>query len=273
MSMTGGVSFFDRNLALKKDGAEATASSASDNADLVLGTNKYFSWRSDGSDDSTTETLTITLSEAIAISRIFLVNHNFKNFQIQYGDPASDFTNVTGLDSYSGNSISVTNFERDTAYFEFDEVTTDKFIVTIDTTQTVDAEKFLNEFIATNELGTLDRYPQVPSVTLDRQFRKENAVSGRAHIEKGFENFSCSMTLTSYPVQEDIDLLDSLHNRNFPFLIWLNGGKPDQFNYQQRGWRLRDVYQVQTDQGMRNIYPQTQYVRGVDQRYSFAEVV
>lgn len=272
MSMTGGISFFDKNKALKADGASAAASSNSDNADLALGTNKYFRWESTGSDDLTTETLTITLPAAVDITRIFLIGHNFDTFQVKY-DGSSDFLNVTGLDDYSANNISETGFTRDTAYYEFDSVNTDTINLSMDTTQTADAEKYIEQVIVTTELGTLAGFPQVRGPRLDRQFRKEEAVSGRMHIEKGFETFSCDLTLRDYPKQADIDLLDSLHDRDSPFLVWLNGGKPGQFTYTQRGWRLRDVVQVQTDGPLSNSYPQTTYVRGVNQRYGFSEVV
>jgi len=274
MSMSGGISFFDKSLSLYKDGAQAAASSNTPDQNLLLSGNKYYKWQSIGSDDLTTETITITLANTISISRIFLLNHNFKNFQIQYdnGSPA-DFTGVTGLDSYSGSSIDVTNFARDTAYFEFTPVTTDTIIITADTTQTADAEKFLQQFIATNEIGTLTGYPKLNGISIDRNIRKEEAHSGRFQIQKGYEVAGFDLSLNYYPEQGDIDLLDSLHDRENPFLVWLCGGLPDQFRIKQRGFNLSDLYQMQIDDSLRNSYEKNVYLLGVNQRYSFIEAV
>ena len=272
MSMTGGISFFDKNKALFDDGSTCVASTNTADQNLILGTNKYFKWESIGSDDITTETLTITLPTAISLSRILLLDHNFKNFGIQYG-ASLDFANVLGLDSYSDNQILETGFAKNTAYYEFDAVTTDTIIISIDTTQVADAQKFLHQFIITNELGTLTGFPGMNGIKLDRNDRKDKAISGRLHIEKGYETASFRLNLKAYPVQADIDTLDSLHDRELPFLAWLNGGKPDQFRLDQRGFRLEDVYQMKVDKPAKNSFYKNIYTAAVDQSYSFVEVV
>lgn len=272
MSMTGGISFFDNNKALFDDGSTCVASTNTDDQNLILGTNKFFKWESIGSDDVTTETLTITLPSPISLSRIFLVDHNFKNFGIQYG-ASLDFANVTGLDSYSDNQILETGFTRNTAYYQFDAVTTDTIIISIDTTQVVDAQKFLTQFIATNELGTLLGFPNLSGVKLDRNDKKSKAISGRLHLERGYESASFRLSLRTYPFEADIDLLDSLHDSNVSFLVWINGGLPDQFRFNQRGFRIEDIYNMKIDKAMNNSYYKNIYKAGANQSYSFMEVV
>lgn len=274
MSMTGGISFFEKSKSLFEDGATAVASSNTDAQNLLLGNNKYFKWQSSGSDDLTNETITITLPSAIEISRLFLLNHNLKNFNIKYNTGgANDFANVTGLDDFSESTLTVAGFARDVAYFEFDAVTTDTIVITASTTQITDAEKFIGQVIVTNELGTLEGYPVINGVDLDRDIQKEQAISGRFHIQKGYESAAFDLTLKTYPVQNDIDLLDSLHVSEEPFLVWLCGGLPDQFRIKQRGFKLIDLFQMQTDRAMKNSYPKNIYLMGVEQRYSFLEVV
>lgn len=271
--MSGGISFYDKSLSLYADGATVAASSNTPDQNLCLSNNKYYRWESSGSDDLTTETLTLTLPSAISISRLFLVNHNFKAFQVQYdnGSPA-DFANVLGLDSYSDSAIDVTNFTRNTAYFEFDAVTTDTIILTVDTTQTADAEKYLGQFIVTNELGTFEGYPKLNGVSIDRNIRREEATSGRFQIQKGYEVAGFDLSLSTYPKQNDITLLESLHDRENEFLVWLCGGLPDQFRIKQRGFRVNDLYQMQIDKALRNAYDKNVYLMGVNQTYSFVEV-
>lgn len=272
MSMTGGISFYDSSLSLFENNASAVASSNTDDQNLPLGTNNVFKWESSGSDDLTTETYTVTLPSVISFSRLFLVNHNFKKFQVKYG-ASLDFVNVLGLDSYSANNIDVTGFERNTSYFEFDAVSTDTIILTIDTAQIVDAEKFLTQFIVTNELGTFEGYPQLKSLALNRDSKKQKAISGRLHIQKGYESASFKLDLKRYPKQNDIDLLDDLHERETPFLTWLCGGLPDQFRIKQRGFLVENLYNMQIDMALKNSYDKNVYLLGVNQSYSFVEVV
>jgi len=274
MSITGGISFFDKSKCLFKDGASAAASSNTAAQNLCLGTNKYFKWQSSGSNDSTTETLVITLSSAVEISRLFLIDHNLKAFTVKYGAGAgSDFAGVTGLDEYSDSKIQLTACARDTSYFQFTPVTTNRLILTMTTTQTANAQKYLNQFIVTNELGTLRGYPKMNGISLDRNAQREEAISGRFQIQKGYEVAGFDLSLSTYPYQDDLDLLDSLHDREDDFLVWLCGGLPDQFRLKQRGFRAKDVYQMQIDKALRNSYEKNIYLMGANQSYSFLEVV
>jgi len=95
MTISDKIKVFEPSKALKKNGASITTSSGA-GGNYVLSMNKTVAWHSVGSDDSTTETLTITLPFAVDINRIFLIKHNFKSFKIQY-DTNSEFTNVYGL--------------------------------------------------------------------------------------------------------------------------------------------------------------------------------
>jgi len=273
MSITGGISFYDENKSLYNNGALAVASSNLSDQNLPLGTNKYFKWSSFGSNDSTTETYTITLPAAVSLSRIFLMDHNLKKFQIKYGTTPIDFTGVIGLDSYSDSKIDITDFTRNTAYFEFDAVTTDTLVLTMDTTQTANAEKFLVQFIATNEIGTLLGYPKLNNIKLDRDIKRSKSISGRSHIEKSYESGSFDLSLKRYSKQDDIDILDALHDRETPFLAWLCGGLPDQFTTKQRGFRVQDIYNMEISRAMSNAYDANVYLMGVNQKYSFQEVV
>lgn len=279
MSLTGGISFFKRSKSLFKDGASAVASTGSSEASLVLGTNKFFKWSSVGSDDTTVETITISFPAAVQITRIFLADFNWKEFTVKYGGVPSDFTNVVGIDGVLGGGIAETVFARDTAYYEFDAVTTDTIEITVTKTQVVDAEKTLVIFIATEELGTLIGFPPNKGIKLNRNEKSEKAISGRLSVEKSYETASIGLNPKSFAGrtdvigQADIDLMDSLHDSNVSFIVWANGGVPDQFRFIQRGWRLKDVYHMQTVKGTNNAYDKNVYVMGVNQKYNFVEVI
>ena len=207
MSLSGGISFFDKSKCLFKDGASAVASSNGDAQNLCLGQNKYYRWESSGSDDTTTETLAITFPSAVSVSRIFLLGHNLKNFSITSAD--GSFSNVTSLDATGGSGISETTYSRSMAYYEFDAITLDDLTLTMNTTQTADEEKYVTQIIATNELGTLAGFPTVPGVDIDRNLNADQVITGQRIIEKGFEVAGFNMSLLNYPYQADVDVLDA----------------------------------------------------------------
>lgn len=245
--ITGGIKFFKRSKALFLDGASAIASSNSDVANNILSSNKFIKWESFGSNDMTTETIEITFDSA-TINRIFLIATNFKEFTVKYdvaGTP-TDFTNVLSLD---GELIEIeeTNYNKDTAYYEFDSVTTDKIYITIMQTQIADQEKSLERFYATEEIGTLTGYPIVAKEELDQNINKQETLSGNMSIQKRIETFNATLSFKNYtPNQNDYDIMNDITISIEPFLVWLCGGKfGDNFRVARRNWLLKDVYNVQ----------------------------
>jgi hypothetical protein len=274
MSMTGGVSFFDKSQCLFKDGATCVASSNTAAQNLVLSNDKYYQWESSGSDDMTTETLTITLPVSTTFNRIFILGHNLKAFQISItGDTFANLSSEEGTATISSGDIDQTNCAKSTSYFEFDNVTGTEIVLTMDTTQTVDAEKYVGQVIVTTEIGTLTGFPNINDLKTDPNIIKDKTISGKYIIEKGAHVANFDMKLTTYPVQADIDILDSLFIREDPFLVWLCGGKTSNFRLTQRGWRLGDVYQMQVDSDLKNGFRSNVYALAVNQSYGFQEVV
>lgn len=260
MALTGQVAFYKKSKALYADGATITVSTGSDTANYILGTNTYLYWESVGSDDTTTETIEIEFPSASDIDRVFLIDHNFKEFTIQYDDSGwTDFTNIVGLDGTLAGGISETSFSKDTAYYEFDSVNTTKIKITATKTQTADEEKKLTTCFATEEIGTLQGYPDVDN-SFDRNAQVEKTLSGKYSIIKSYDIIDkIRLKFRVNPYQNDQDIVEYLYDTDSPFLIWLCGGKygaaenvdcsstPEWFKIAQKGWDLKDVYQVQTD--------------------------
>jgi hypothetical protein len=83
-SITGGTMFFNPSKSLAREGATAIASSNSAVADNILNYDKDSGWISSGSAQGLEETITITLPTKTAFNRLFLLNHNFANYSVQY---------------------------------------------------------------------------------------------------------------------------------------------------------------------------------------------
>lgn len=264
MTITGGIKFFARSSALFKDGTTAVASSNSASANNILTNRQLTYWQSIGSDDTTTETITITYNQSVTIDRVFLNRINFKEFTVKY-DLASvwtDFTNVVGLDGSLGGGITETAFSDETAYYEVTSVSTTGIQITATKTQTADQEKIIYNLFTTAELGTLQQYVKVSPLPFSRKPRVSETLSGLANVQKGYETVAVSLAFGNHPSQSDMNLLTTLYNRDKSFLVWLCGGRRGStyFRFDLKGYGLRDVFNMQVPGGINPSYPGSIYV-------------
>lgn len=276
--ISGGIKFFSRSQCLFQDGTTINCSTGQASGNFAIDRNPITYWRSVGSDDLTTEELEIVFMGDQTFDRILLLDHNFKEYNIQYfsGGMYVDFDNVVGL-SGSLADISETVYARDTSYYEFDEVTTSKIRVQIVKTQVADEQKYLNQVIVCEELGTLVGHPDIKGTELDRQLRNQKMLSGRILSQKSDEVFEVQLDFKDYPasLSNDIDLMFSLHDIDDTFLIWLCGGRfgSNYFRKQLRGYRLRDVFPVQMVSTVKPIYSNNVFVNSVNLSVKFQEAV
>lgn len=274
MSVTGGIKFFEGIYNLLKDGASVVASSGTARADFILGRNPLVLWKSDTGSDVTTETLTITLPAAVTVDRVFLRNHNFKNYTIKYDDDTSggfsDFSSVVGINGTTyGGGIAETTFAYDTSYYEVAPVTVRRLQIVVNTTQVVNAKKILGQVILTEEIATLSGYPSAKPA-LDRNKRTSRTVGGRTNITRGLDTFEAMIRFQNYPTRDeylaDVEAAFALNYRDTPFLVWPCGGRTgsNYFKHTSPGWELRDIALVNVTNELSSEYQRNIYINGVD---------
>ena len=273
MTISGGIKFFERNTALFSAGTTATASSNSASANNILTNRQLTYWQSSGSDDTTTETITITFNKTVTIDRILLNRINFKEFTVKYdvtGTP-TDFTNVIGLDGALGGGISEAAFTDESAYYEVDSISTTGIQITATKTQVVDAEKIIYNLFTTAELGTLECYPDITGLQFNRNSKKSKVLSGLNNIQKSFDVGSFSLGFKNHPSQSDMDLINTLYDEEKSFLVWLCGGRrgTTYFRYELKGYRLRDILNMQVDGATTPNYPNSIYVNAPNNSIKF----
>lgn len=119
---------------------------------------QYFS----GGDDSdlTTTSITINFGSTTNVSRIALLNHNFKDYTIFYNGVT---TNTFPLNSGDTTTTDYSSNSESSQYFSFN--TTAVSSVTIDATGTItpNAEKFISLFYISDCYFTFDRIPSAQS--------------------------------------------------------------------------------------------------------------
>lgn len=280
MAITGGLKLFKKSKCAFSEGASMVATSGDASSPNAIDRNFTSYWRSVGSTDAITETLIVNLVGNVTIDRIFLIDHNFKSYNVKYlsGGTYTHFSNVVGIDGSMAN-ITESTYARDTSYYEFTPVTTTSLQIEVTTTQTVNTEKYLNLFIATEEMGTLTGFPKIKNLVVDRNIRKKEMLSGKSLILKSEESFSVELDFDSYPASSnyhaDIDLAFSLFDIEDNFIIWLCGGRTgsNYFKKELRGFRLKDVYTVQLAANLKLAYINSTYKNPVDFTLKLEEVV
>ena len=85
MAITGGFKFFEPNIAQSKKGATALSTSNNSISSFIINANKYTRWVSTG-EDKRKSTIEVFLPYPQKVNRLFLINHNFKEFAVTYGE-------------------------------------------------------------------------------------------------------------------------------------------------------------------------------------------
>lgn len=273
MAVSGGIKFFYKNYGdLDNDSASASVSTGSSARNFARSRKTYLYWISEGSDDTTTETYELRFGESKDIDRIILNRHNFKAFTVEYWDGAAwaDFADVVTPSGTKTNITETANTET-TNYYEFTSVSTEKIRVSIDTTQTTNAEKYIYEVIATEEIGTLTGYP-VYIGSNNRATADKKAIDGRISKTILGTVFSCQLQFQRYGIEADHTIMQTLWDLEAPFLIYPSGADESQFRYESKiGNRNRDIYLVNFASDFSPNYDMNVYKNALNYAVSFIE--
>lgn len=274
--INGAVKFFDKAKNLFKDGTSILATSGQSSAKYMLDCNKYTQWESFGSNDITNEEILITLPSNKLFNRIFMVDFNLKSFEVLYWDGASyvSFSNVIGVNGANYSGINTTSYSFDSAYFEFDAVTTDKIKIIAKTTQIANQEKYITKFLVTKEIGTFQGFPRVETAS-DRNEEKIKTIGGKWIVQKSFETVNIKINFKSHPYQNDNDILETLFDTEETFLVYPCGGRTgtNYFKIAQKTWGLKDVFNMQITGDINNKFEKGVYILGVTKDITLVECV
>lgn len=257
MPVTGAIKFFKRSYSSSTDGASTDPEAARN----LLSSDSLYYFESDGPAQ-----VSIFLSRLAAIDRLIIVDTN-----------AVSIT-VNGIQNVIDQEINDVSFPYSpvdtTTYFEFDEIMTTLVEVTL--TPPENEQLYCQQIIATQEIGTLEGYPRVSAFNVTNNEIKNKTNTGLVHITKQSKILQTfSLGLTAYPGQHDVTLLERLYQQSESFLLWPCGGSSGQryFNVNQEGWRLQDIYNVQTTGVASRRFNKNFHKGGVNSRVKFVEVL
>lgn len=223
-------------------------------------------WATTGSNDAANTQLDIDFVVGRKdIDSIILVGHNFKAYTIQYynADTSSwaDFS----------TPINVTNNSTDTTEHQFNSVSTSQVRLIITETFNTDDDKFLKQFIVTEEIGEFQIQPEVEPI-IDRSRRVSRYISGKSHIIRSIEAFNVRLKKKNVTTENELAIVESLHDNFEGFLVWLSGGTETQYDTIRKGWRLEDIYLMNLQNEQEIAWSDYRYQHGMDIDLRLVEV-
>lgn len=270
--ITGAMKFFKRQVVRADNNYQATATHGVGHYPALIDedyrTTGFIESISSQNQDSINVNITYLAGVEIPekISRIILLDHNLKKFRF-WGFNASplvgtDIDNAPFqsqiLGANSNNAVEVSGNDKTISYFEFPETTFRKHF-TIQAFETIVPGELrkIGKVILTNEIGTLIGYPEPGQMSFNPNSRTFKSKAGGAFITKQKETLSLGLNFRNYTYEDDIELMHKLNVMDEDFLMWPCGGREENFRYPMKGFRVNDIYKVNTTRPIR-----TQYLRG-----------
>lgn len=225
------IQFYDVN-SINVEATYAFTSATNSLSYFLYDENRDTKLISSGSDDVTDEVYQIDYAESKTFDAIHIDNHNIKAGKIEYWNGAAWVDFSTPI-AYSGETES-------THFHTFNSVSTEKIKLTMNTTQTVDAEKFVGQLRAIGVLGTVNANPSEfdPSFYQKRTIN-ETATGKTVNVNFG-ESYRAEYFFTDAD-STDITLFESLKNRTNSFYVYNCGGVS---TFTDLFFRLQDIFRV-----------------------------
>jgi hypothetical protein len=222
---------------------------------------------------STEYKFTVLVDLIAGASKVFIDNTQFGSTVTDTGDRGENIGVLRTGKGLSGDSGNADYDVDDFVITEYPEYASNDYPI-------VYPEKFVNQIVPTKEIGTFSGYPTIAGPMHSRNIRVKKMLSGKSKVQKSEDSLSLKVSLIDYPANNvaysnDVDTLMQLFDQDDPFLIWLCGGRygSDYFGYTTRGFRLRDIYQVDivSDYDLR--YLRNIYKNPISFDVNFVEVI
>ena len=233
---------------------------------LILDRSNLSGWGTTGSVDADDTQLVIAFGDSGTIDSVLLVNHNFGSFLLEYwtGAAWADFgVEQTGLtDNTTLVQVSVA-------------VQTIKMRLTIYGTQVADSDKFLSQFIATQQIGQLAGWPVIQKPTLGRNIQVQPMLSGKSLVVQNLGMYSATLKAECWsdPTGADLAILEQLYESAEGFLFWPCGGNQTQFRTIRQGYRKQDIFLCRCANEFQPEWYQGLYMSGMNIEVNLVEVV
>ena len=269
MPVTGAIKFFQRSRCLYSDGARVTPVLNS-SIENILSYNRDHIYKSLGPVHTPVVSASIQFDKVYPINRLILINFNMPRVNIRFIRENGSFLTPQGVSDIDNNEIDTRvtvngmdlNFDTPdivtrTVYLEFDEFLASGLRLAFsDSPDGIRTENYTDEtpaifqqVIATKEIGTFQGFPNLSSYSENQNEIVNTTSTGLKHVVKQSQTIDkFKLRFTAYPIENDVSISEKLYNSSESFTVWPCGGGygSNHFLFDKEGWRLSDIYNVQT---------------------------
>lgn len=223
------------------------------------------SWLTTDSTDAAGTIVEAIIADSATVTDIFIIGHNFKDFDVQYWDGVAWV-----------NFESVTNNTSDFYHFSHaSSVITIKVRVVVNSTIIADSDKKITRLVITDKIesGQFISWPEIQKPT-QGNIRKDSVMLSGKHFISGTQgSFSVKLKWKGITDQADVDIIEKMFLSRKAFMIWLSGGSEEQFRFKLTGYRKQDLYIVKPSKNYINEYYKGIYSLMLPQSIDLVEVV
>lgn len=232
-------------------------------ADFMRNRNLTSAWMTSGSNDSANTELVADFIDSESISSLFLVQHNLKNFKVEW------FDGVTWslVDQLTDNAESTTEHV-------INQDGVKKIKVTIYGTMVANDDKRITQFLAMESIGQLVGWPEISNMDYDLGQKSNKMLSGKYSISESVGSTSLDLTVDVEDSQHDLDIYEKLFFLyKMGFVVYLSGGDESQFRVKVKGYRKEDFFVMKPTRDYSTDFYKSLYQSGIKFKASFVEVV
>ena len=200
-------------------------------ADLVRDRKNTTGWATTDSTDAALTLFQVLFGDQFDMDSVFLIGNNFKDYDIEWFNG----TVWANIETVTGNTDIV-------RFHSFTKIENAEGIrVRINATFEVDADKFLNQLIATEKLGEFDEFPLLEHENSSNR-KRIKLVSGKSKIIQNSGSVSINIKHNNQINDNDLNLVEIMFSSFSGFLFWASGGNESQFRTKRIGFRNQDVF-------------------------------
>jgi hypothetical protein len=226
--------FLSNNYLGSYNNQSSITASSGDPYNAFSDTTKY-SFESEGQDtDGDTVSLQQDFSSEQTLDTIVILNCNFNDFAISIASGAS-FTDVTSQATLTLSQDGIHRLYKFPSAISFTEI---KFEV--DDTITPNQEKQVGAILAFSEIGSIERFKMVrPKGMANKKVIKLES-GGVSVLYKGDIHWEFGVNTDLVSIQEEIDIVETIQNRQQDFFFWINDGYDGAEKVKQEPYRFQD---------------------------------
>jgi len=224
-------------------------------------------WLTTSSTDAANTKLVIDLLDALPVSKIIMILHNFFAYTFKYHDGSSFVDFVPAINETANLS--------ETQYHSFEEVTASQFelIITqcfLEGASVVDADKILRQLIFTREIDQFADQPDINKLRQNKNRRSKRMVSGKINVTKRAGAVEATLQFKPTKNKTTIKLLDTIFGSD-DGILWSFIGADETGHDDIQGFRLEDLYLMAATNEFDTQYFEGYFNRGHDFKLELIE--